>query len=166
MTHHDESAAALRACDFDASPKTVADVAAAMQGPDLATEVDRLLEEFGLIVEDASDKIVGMWAAARAIHTATGIDRAKAVANYLLPFCKLIVALETCNPVDTPVPPEVPARLGHLLRDGQQIPTTIPPPAIGPGETDFAAGVRLGISRARIFERKPVSGQLRRHRKK
>ena len=163
---HDETGAALRACEFDASPETIAEVEAGLKVQDLETEADGLLKQFGRAVEDASDTVVAMWAAARAIHAATGLERARIVAEFLEPFPRLIIALEVSPPVDTPVPDEVTARLSHLLPSGAQFPEVIPPPAIGPGETDFAAGIRLGISRARIFERKPITGQLRRRRKK
>ena len=166
MSSHRDIADALAACDFDASPETIADVSAELRRQNLPAEVDRLLEDFGKIVEDAGDKIVAMWASARAIHVATGLERARIVAEHFEPFARLIVALEVSPRVATPVPAEVSARLRHLLPPGVRFPEVIPPPAIGPGETDFAAGVRLGISRARIFERKPVVGQLRRRTRK
>jgi len=166
MTTHREIATALSASAFDSGPEAVADDAAAMSTQDLASAVDELLTEFGEVVEDAADKIIGMWAASRAIYTATRVERAKAVADYFEPFARLIVALELCAPVDTHIPLEVADRLGHLLPEGVNFPIGIPAPAVTTRETDFAAGVRLGISRARIFERKSITGQLRRRRKK
>jgi len=165
MTSHRDIAAALAACELDASSKTVAEVGTELDARDLAAEVDALLKQFGQAVEDASDTIIGMWAVARAIHVATGIQRARILADYFEPFARLVVALEVCAPVATPIPDEVTARLRHLLPAGAHFPMAIPAPAIRPSETDYAAGIRLGIQRARIFERKPITGQRRRRRK-
>jgi hypothetical protein len=108
------------------------------------------------MAEKGADAISAGFAAMVVIAEATGSPHARRAVVELRPFVDLLLALEIA-PAGTIAVPTVILELlepvrEQLLAVGVDIPSEVHSPAPLIGVPDYAAGIRLGLQRARLLE--------------